>query len=44
MIGTTLGATDELPIGTYDGLDIGYLEGSIDVITDRNLEGLLLEV
>ena len=35
---------DGIPLGIYDDLYIGFLEGSNDGIIDSNLEGLLLGV
>ena len=42
MLDTTLGALDGLPLSTYDGTDLEYLEGSTDGTAYDNLEGLLL--
>ena len=43
MIGTTLGSLDVIPLGKYDGIELGSLECSTDGTADRNFEGLLLE-
>ena len=43
MLGTTLGAIDRLPLGTYDGSDLGSSECSLNGNKDGKFKGLLLD-
>ena len=42
MLGTTIGAFYGLPLGIYDGIEIGSLECPSNGTSDEKLEGLLL--
>ena len=44
MLGTTLGDIDGLLLDKYDGLGIGYAEGSADVAVVGKFVGLLFGV
>ena len=43
MIGTTLGSLDVIPLGKYDGIELGSLECSTDGTADGNLEVFFIE-
>ena len=44
MLGTTIGAMDGIILGTYNGLDIWWLERSTDGTKDDNVDGFLLRI